>query len=67
MTNNKIMHFLSEIVQNAKPLDCYEYTNSHHKNIKMPKNPYEIVTLDDLKYTGLSKQKKIKLITKNFY
>ena len=61
------MHFLSEIVQNAKPLDCYEYVKSQHRNIKTPKNPYEIITLDDLKYTGLSKQKKIKLITKNFY
>ena len=67
MTIDKIMHYLAEIVQKAKCLDCYEYTTSHHKNIKMPKNPYEIVTLDDLKYTGLSKQKKIKLITKNFY
>ena len=55
---------LKELKDLSAPLDCSSFIK-RKRPLKMPKNEFEDCDLSDLDSLPISKQKKIKLITKH--
>ncbi len=55
---------LKDLKDAAKQIDCVSF-NKRRFPLRMPKSKFEGYDLPDLEYMNISKQAKIKLITKN--
>ena len=55
---------LKELTDRARQIDCVSFTKRRFA-LRLPKNKFEGFDLPDLEDLPISKQSKIKLITKN--